>query len=131
MRWLFILMVLLGVAIAGCSPNVEPIERASTTAMERIVGPAVEKATAELSTRTAQMSGQGSLINPGYNIRGYGIFGTGVVYEMRMNADGVSANIAGATQADQGQETTDPRPPGWRNTTQPANVEKPAEPGGS
>jgi len=103
----------------GCAPNTEPIERGANAMMEKIIGPAVEKAMTELSTRTAQLQGQGSLINPGYVIDGFASFGPAATWRFCMRADGVSANIAGATQADEGQETTNPNPPGERTPDEP------------
>lgn len=114
------------VLATGCQPNTEPIERATTSVAENIIKPAVEKAAAELTTRTGALQGQGSLINPGYKVRGYGIFGTGVVYEVDIHAQGVSANVAGHSQMDQGQETTDPRAPGDRTPSQDATSPAPA-----
>lgn len=120
MRIAVVLLTILSLSffIAGCQPNTEPIERTANKAFDTIIGPAVEKAAKELSTRTGALQGQGSLINPGYVVSGYGIFGTGVVYEVKLKADGVSANVAGHAQADQGQATTDERPPG--NRSEPA-----------
>ena len=120
------LLVGLGVLVSlGCQANTEPIERAANTALDTIVKPAVEKAAAELSTRTAALQGQGSLINPGYVIEGFGNFGPGVAYRISIRAEGISGNIAGHSQADQGQATTDERPPGERT---PAEPTRPPEP---
>lgn len=119
-------VVVLGGCLAGCQPNMEPIERTANTLMLEVLKPAVEKATSELSTRTAALQGQGSLINPGYVIEGFGNFGPGVAYRMVIRTDGISGNLAGHTQMDQGQETTDPRPPGDRT---PATATKPAADG--
>ena len=116
-----ILLVAVAGFVAGCQPNTEPIERTATALMASVLKPAVDKAVSELSTRTSQLQGQGSLINPGYVIDGYASFGPGVAYRFCVRADGVSGNISGATQADQGQATTDARPPGDRTpVTQPA-----------
>jgi hypothetical protein len=107
MRWFIPVLVLA--LLVGCQPNTEPVERAANKAFDEVIGPAVGKAAEELSSRTAQLQGQGSLINPGYVVAGYGVLGTGVVYEVRIRAEGLSANVAGATQADAGQPgTVDP-----------------------
>ena len=119
-KQLILLVVVVGF-VAGCQPNTEPIERTANVLMVQVVKPAVDKAVSELSTRTSQLQGQGSLINPGYVIDGFANFGPGVAWRFSMRTDGVSGNIMGATQADQGQATTDPRPPGDRTpVTQPA-----------
>ena len=100
----------IGIALAfvavqfGCQPNSEPIERFGNTMVTEVVKPAVEKATAELAQRSAMLQGQGSLINPGYNMKGFGIVGTGFVWDATIQLEGVSANLAGATQADQGPD---------------------------
>lgn len=93
-------------AVVGCQANVEPLERTANRMIDEVVKPAVAKATEELATRSAQLSGQGSAINPGYVIDGYGVFGSGIVYRATIRLDGVSANLAGATQSDQGPDLT-------------------------
>lgn len=94
----------------GCTPNTEPIERGANAMIAGVVKPAMAKAADELSARTAQFQGQGSLVNPGYRVRGWGALGTGVWYDFEVNAVGVSANVAGATQQDAGQEGSVPPP---------------------
>lgn len=115
--FVWILAVLWGVLSAGgCAPNTEPIERAKNDVFEKILTPAIEKGIAELSQRTGQLQGQGSLINPGYRSRGYGIVGTGFVWDGTVETIGVSANVAAATQGDQGPDLETP-------ATQPADKE--------
>ena len=104
MLTLLTLMLAVMVLTTGCQPNMEPVERAANTLMTEVVRPAVEKAGAELSQRSAQLQGQGSAINPGYVLDGYGIVGTGFVWKATIRLDGVSANLAGATQGDQGTD---------------------------
>jgi len=91
--------------MTGCAPNAEPIERAKNDVFDKILAPAIEKGLAELSRRTGQLQGQGSLINPGYRSRGYGIVGTGFVWDGTVETIGVSANVAAATQGDQWSTT--------------------------
>lgn len=98
-RWLIVLLAGLA-GFVGCAPNTEPIERARNDVFEKILAPAIEKGLAELSQRTGQIQGQGSLINPGYRSRGFGFVGTGFVWDGTVETIGVSANVAGATQAD-------------------------------
>ena len=112
-------IVFLGVAVIGCQPNVEPIERGASTLMLEVVKPAVSKAADELSARTAQLQGQGSLINPGYVVDGFANFGPGVAYRFSIATVGVSANISGATQADAGQAGSVPPPAMRQAPTQP------------
>lgn len=110
-----ILALLFGLGtFGGCAPNTESIERAKNDVFEKILTPAIEKGIAELSQRTGQLQGQGSLINPGYRSRGYGIVGTGFVWDGTVETIGVSANVAAATQGDQGPDLNTP-------ATQPAN----------
>ncbi|HPD28578.1 MAG TPA: hypothetical protein PLL20_01180 [Phycisphaerae bacterium] len=110
-----ILALLFGLGtFGGCAPNTEPIERAKNDVFEKILTPAIEKGIAELSQRTGQLQGQGSLINPGYRSRGYGVVGTGFVWDGTVETIGVSANVAAATQGDQGPDLEAP-------ATQPAN----------
>lgn len=88
----------------GClKPDMNPIERSITTVVKEVVAPAVAKITEELSARTAQLQGQGSLINPGYVVEGFTTVGPGVHFKFSIAATGVSANLAAATQADAGQ----------------------------
>ncbi len=103
----FILLA-VGMVSIGCQPNTEPIERTANLLVAEVVRPAVEKATTELAQRSAILQGQGSAINPGYVIRGYGVGGTGFVWDATIRLEGVSANIAGATQADQGPDLAKP-----------------------
>ena len=106
-------LVLLG---AGCiKPDMEPIERGANRMTTEVIKPAVAKMTEELSGRTAQLQGQGSLINPGYEIEGYAGMFNGMIFDFRLNATGVSANLAGAAQGDAGQLGTVP-PPVMRKT---------------
>lgn len=126
----FLLIPFLLPLLAGCQPNTEPIERATNTIVKEVVQPAVSKLTAELSSRSAQLQGQGSLINPGYTVRGHAGFGPTAHWEFTIQAEGVSANIAGATQADAGQAGT-VEPPANRekpNGVQPAKTEPETKP---
>lgn len=100
-RWIVCMVALLGLFVAGCGPNMEAIERTSGQVFDKVLGPATQKAIAELDTRGAQLSGQISGINPGYVVEGYGIFGTGIVYRATIRLVGVSANMAGGAQGDQ------------------------------
>jgi hypothetical protein len=107
-EWLALVTALLDVLggcplMVGCQPDMEPIERSANLMIKEVVRPAIEKAADELTTRTSQYQGQGSLINPGYRVRGHGVWGTGVLFDFELNAVGLSANIAGATQQDAGQ----------------------------
>ena len=79
-----------------------------------VIKPAVNKMTEELSGRTAQLQGQGSLINPGYKVYGYAGMFNGLIFDFNLNATGVSANLAGAAQGDAGQPGPVP-PPAIRN----------------
>lgn len=93
----------------GCQlfkPNTEPIERGMTKIMSEVVKPAVAKASEELSARTAQLQGQGSLINPGYKVTGHAGMFNGVMYDFTITTVGVSANLAAVAQADAGQPGT-------------------------
>jgi len=104
-----LLALLFGLAtLGGCVANTEPIERAKNDVFEKILTPAIEKGIAELGQRTGQLQGQGSLINPGYRSRGYGIVGTGFVWDGTVETIGVSANVAAATQGDQGPDLEAP-----------------------
>ena len=110
---LFVFLVAVAfitVCNVGCQPNMEPIERGANTLIVEVVKPAVEKASAELTARTAQYQGQGSLINPGYVVEGHGVFGPGVAYRFSIRTEGVSANVTGATQQDAGQAAVMPAP---------------------
>jgi hypothetical protein len=83
----------------GClSAGREPIERGINTVVTQVIAPAVAKCAEELRASTAQLQGQGSLINPGYVIKGFATAGPATTFEFEIHAVGVSANIAGATQ---------------------------------
>lgn len=119
-KWAVVALMttLLGFCLTACAPNTEPIERATNTIVKEVVKPAVEKATAELTARTSQVQGQGSLINPGYHVRGIAGFGPMAVWSFEIGTDGVSANVAAATQSDAGQAAS-VKPPVERGVGQP------------
>jgi hypothetical protein len=129
MRTLLLLGAILGLLMVGCQPNMEPIERTAGKGID-IANQYVSKALAETSTRTSTMQGNLDGIEPGWVFRGYGIFGTGVVYEGQLYAKGVSGGMTLHAQADQGQATTDERPPGERAPAKIQDDEKPAAPAG-
>ncbi len=103
---------LMCVAI-GCQPDMEPIERTASAGFD-VVNKALDKAISETTTRTATMQGNLTGVEPGWVVRGYGIFGTGVVYEGQVFAKGVSGTLQGHTQTDSGEAITDTRPAGDR-----------------
>lgn len=92
-------LTLLCVGTAGCAPDSEAIERTANTVIDKVVSAGIAKAVGELTSRAAQLQGQVSGINPGYKLTGFGIFGTGIVWDVTVKLDGVSGNLAGATQA--------------------------------
>jgi hypothetical protein len=109
LKWLvgFILGWFLLGSSGGCiKPDMEPIERGANKMTTEVIKPAVQKMTEELSGRTAQLQGQGSLINPGYRVYGWAGMFNGFMFEFNLNATGVSANLAGAAQGDAGQAGT-------------------------
>ncbi len=105
-----VLALLVVILSPGCAVNTEPIERVSNRMIDEVVSPAVQKAVTDLGQRSAALQGQGSLINPGYVMDGYGIVGTGFVWTASVKLDGVSANLAGATQGDQGPDVASTQP---------------------
>lgn len=92
------------------------IEGGMNQMIHEVIKPAVEKMAGELSARTAQLQGQGSLINPGYEISGFVSVGPAATFQFTLQAIGVSANLTGAAQADAGQAGTVP-PPVMRDET--------------
>lgn len=118
--WIWTLPLLFTTCLnTGCQlfkPNTEPLERGVSMLVMEVIKPAIAKAGDELSARTAQLQGQGSLINPGYVVEGFASAGPATTFRFSIRAEGVSANLAGAGQADAGQPGTVPppavRPPG-------------------
>jgi len=98
-----LLTLFTGCPIAGCALNTEPIERGMNKMVETVIQPAVEKVSEEITVRTAQLQGQGSLINPGYTVEFEGGMFNGVKGEFTIKATGVSANLAASAQGDAGQ----------------------------
>jgi hypothetical protein len=129
---LSVILALFSIGGAGCAANTEAIERAKTDAMTTLVQPAVKQGLEQLGQRSAQLQGQGSLINPGYRTSGFGGVGTFFVWDARVNLEGASANIAGATQADQGPDvkTTEPTAPTAGGPAQLGKSEDPTTPVG-
>lgn len=98
-------VALFVVALPGCQPNAEPIERMGNQ-LSGVMQSALSKAATELSARTSQMQGQGSLINPGYEGTIVGGVGPTFFSTFALHTTGVSANVSGATQSDAGQAGT-------------------------
>jgi hypothetical protein len=92
-------VVMLSGCLAGCAANTEAIERMSSTAIIEIAKPAVLKALDELQAQTGQIQGQVSLISPEWRGKIYAVLVNGVMIDFEIGVGGVSANIAGATQA--------------------------------
>ncbi|MEK6798011.1 MAG: hypothetical protein AABZ12_03520 [Planctomycetota bacterium] len=103
----------------------EPIERGISTVVSEVIKPAVEKFAGELSSRSGQIQGQGSIINPGYVIEGFASAGPATTFKFVMRVDGVSANVAAAGQADAGQQATVPPPVMREEAAKPPEDEKP------
>jgi hypothetical protein len=102
-----VLAITVGGCLTGClQPNMDPIERGMNTMVVEVIKPAVAKAGEELSARTAQLQGQGSLINPGYTVEGFASVGPATTFKFTIRAEGVSANLAAAAQGDAGQAGT-------------------------
>ena len=95
--------------LAGCAPDTEPIERTASKGFD-VVQTALSKAVAETSTRTASLQGTLTGVEPGWVFEGYGIWGTGIVYQGKMYMKGVSGTLMGHTQTDAGQEGSVPPP---------------------
>ncbi|MFA5864489.1 MAG: hypothetical protein WC975_07350 [Phycisphaerae bacterium] len=105
-----VLMVGIGMGNFGCAT----VDKTAELTIREVVRPVIDKVAAEAATRNFQLQGQGSAINPGLVVDGYLVFGTGAVYQFRIKSDGLSANMAGATQGDQGPDLS------HTTTTQPA-----------
>jgi hypothetical protein len=119
-KLLLALVLLAAPLLGGCQlfkPNTEPLERGVTMLVSEVIKPAIAKAGDELSARTAQLQGQGSLINPGYVVEGFASAGPATTFKFSIRAEGVSANLAGAGQADAGQPGAVP-PPAVRKPTE-------------
>jgi len=116
------ILAALGITInlAGCAPNSEALERTAGRGFD-IANQALAKAIQETSTRTAALQGTMTAVEPGWTVEGYGIFGTGLVYQGKIYLKGASGTLMGATQADAGQAGVVPVP---RTATQPAVEEK-------
>ena len=110
MRNLMMCFVVIGLGNFGCAT----IDKTSELTIKEVVRPVIDKVATEAATRNFQLQGQGSAINPGMIVDGYLVFGTGAVYQFRIKSDGLSANMAGATQGDQGPDLSHVR------ETQPA-----------
>jgi len=86
-------------AFWGCSPDMEPIERSANTMLTEVVQPVMSEAVKELGQQAGSLQGSGSLINPGYVVEGWGGLFNGVIWKATVRLDGVTATLAGATQA--------------------------------
>ena len=104
-KYMFVFLSMIALlwcsALVGCQANAEPLERATNSALEKVVTPVLEKGITELAARAAHASGQVSAINPGYQVDGDVIVGTAVAWRMTLKLDGVSGNLSGSIQGDQ------------------------------
>ena len=103
--------------VLGC--GCASVDKTTQLMITDVIKPAVMQATNELSARSGQLMGQGSMIEPGIEVKGHFVFGTGVAYNFTVRIIGASGNLALATQGDQGPDLS-------RNfveqpTTQPAS----------
>jgi len=105
-RLLLCVCVALAVPMIGCGITANDTEKVIQNVMERHIGPAIGEAMQETAARATQMSGQVSGINPGYDITFEGLWVTGVKGGASARLVGVSANISGAMQTDQGPDLT-------------------------
>jgi len=100
----------VGSCVVGCAPQSTELERFSDRVFLEVIGPAVQKAIAETSTRTATLQGGAQVIEPGYAIDVDGFWGTGVKASTVVRVVGVSGQLSGHAQADQGQSAIVPPP---------------------
>jgi hypothetical protein len=111
LSWFGAVFVFLSALLAGgCAPQATELERFSDRVFVEVIGPAVQKAIAETSTRTATLQGGAQVIEPGYSIDVEGFWGTGVKASTVVRVRGVSGQLTGHAQADQGQPATVPPP---------------------
>lgn len=108
-----VILAVSGCIIIGCAPNTEPIERTASRGFD-VVQATLEKAVSETSTRTATLQGNLTGVEPGWVVEGYGILGTGIVYQGKVFMKGVSGTLMGNAQTDQGEALPDSRSPGDR-----------------
>ncbi len=103
MRTLAALIVILPLLVMGCAPNTEPLERLGTKGFD-VMNAALDKASIELSSRTAQLIGGGQAIEPGYVVKFSGKIVNGFEGEAQIYLRGIAAQLQAATQQDAGQE---------------------------
>lgn len=113
MRNLLLVLAALLVFSAGCTPDLSPLERGTNKVVDGMATPVLVKAVDKLDPATAQMQGQGTILNPKYVVKGHTVVGTGVAFEFSVGVEGASANLAAATQSDRPPAKTEP-------STQPA-----------
>lgn len=115
-----VIAMLLLPMTTGCAPQATELERFSDRVFLEIIGPAVQKAIAETSTRTATLQGGAQVIEPGYDVQVEGFWGTGVKAATTVRIVGVSGQLTGHAHGDQGQAAV-VQPPAIRTepTTEP------------
>jgi hypothetical protein len=114
-----VIIATLAVLCIGCQPNTEPIERTAQKGFD-VVNATLAKAITETSTRTASVQGNLTGVEPGWVLEGYGIFGTGIVYQGKVYMKGVSGTLMGHSQTDSGEALPDTRPSGDRAPATPS-----------
>lgn len=109
------------VASNGCGKLLEgdPITRA-TEAVERVAGPAIEKAVDKLDPDSLSVTGTAALVEPGYVIDGEAMACHGVKWKVAVYAKGASGTVAGSTVASPGDRASvNPLDPDGRSEPKP------------
>jgi hypothetical protein len=120
----------VGSCVVGCAPQSTELERFSDRVFLEVIGPAATKAIAETSTRTATLQGGAQVIEPGYAVDVEGFWGTGVKASTVVRVVGVSGQLTGHAQGDQGQAATVPPPANRDESTEMSDPDTSAAPGG-
>ena len=112
------LLSLVGCPLSGVFGCTQPDAQIALM-MQEVVGPAIEKAASEVVTRTAQMSGTLTGVNPGYSVEFEGKWVTGVEGKFTIFLDGVSATIMASGQADRSADPPFIENPTTENVPEP------------
>jgi len=103
MAWLKLILPLwlfYALFLAGC----ERPDANVTMLFDRVISPAITKAVSETVTRTAQIQGTATGVEPGYATEFEGYWVIGVKGRVDVFLRGVSGNLQAAAQADRSAE---------------------------
>jgi hypothetical protein len=102
---LTLVAVVLIVPLAGCQPNMEPMERVSNKVLDSVIGPAITKGLQDLDSKALSLQGGMQGIEPGYEIVVEGKIVNGFEGKGTVRAKGLAGQLQGSYSATPGEKS--------------------------